>query len=66
MQSQLASSSTALAAAREEVKKMDIQMRTNQQTSEATIANLNKQHAAVVQTLERKVGGDSCTGGCIC
>ncbi len=54
-QSQLATSSTALAAAREEVKRMEFQMKKSHQTSEATIAALHKQHAAVVQQLEHKV-----------
>ncbi len=54
-QSQLASSSTALTSAKEEVRKMEAQLKKKHQTSDATIAALQREHASVVQLLENKV-----------
>ena len=55
LQSQLASSSSSLAATREEVKRLELQLKSAQQTSEATITGMGKQHASVVKALETKV-----------
>ena len=59
LQSQLASSSSSLAATREEVKRLELQLKSAQQTSEATITGMGKQHASVVKDLETKVPRNS-------
>lgn len=55
IQSQLAASSTALAASKEEVKKLEIQLKSVNSDAETTVAGLRKQHTAIVKMLEEKV-----------
>ena len=54
-QSQLATSSTALAASKEEVKKLELQLKRAQTEADVTVNGLRKQHASVVKTLEERV-----------
>ena len=55
LQSQLVSTRNSLDAARDEVKQLEQQLTTAQQTSEATITSMSKQHESVVQALKTKV-----------
>ena len=54
-QAQLSSSNSALGASREEMKKLELQLKTRQQQHEADLARRNKTHTATVQELEHKV-----------
>ena len=54
-QAQLSSSNSALGASKEEMKKLELQLKTRQQQHEADLARRNKTHTATVQELEQKV-----------
>ena len=54
-QAQLTSSNSALAAAREEVKKLEMQLLSQQKKSENSEGNLRQQHQKMVQRLEERV-----------
>lgn len=54
-QAQLATSTSTLSATREEVKKLELQLKHTVADSEAIAAMLNKKHSAVVKSLEEKV-----------
>ena len=55
MQSQLAASSTTLASSKEEVKRLELQLKKAKNEAETVVSGLHKQHAAVVKVLEDKV-----------
>ena len=55
-QSQLATNSTALAASKEEVKKLELQLKKVQSEADATVNGLQKQHTIIVKALEEKAG----------
>ena len=55
IQAQLSSSSQSLAAAREEIKKFELQLKTQQQEHEAKVSRMQKQFTATIQDLESKV-----------
>ena len=55
LQSQLVSTRNSLDATRDEVKRLEQQLKSAQQTSEATITSMSKQHESVVQALKTKV-----------
>ena len=55
VQSQLATSSTALAASKEELKKLELQLRKANSEAETTVSGLRRQHASTVKSLEDKV-----------
>ena len=54
-QSQLATNSTALAASKEEIKKLELQLKKVQTEADSTVNGLQKQHTSVVRKLEEKV-----------
>ena len=54
-QSQLATNSTALAASKEEIKKLELQLKKVQTEADSTVNGLQKQHTSVVKKLEEKV-----------
>ena len=51
----MATSSTALAASKEEVKQLELQLKKVTSESDATVSSLKKQHAVIVKSLEAKV-----------
>ena len=55
MQSQLTTSNTTLAASKEEVKRLELQLKKAKNETEVTVSGLHKQHASVVKVLEDKV-----------
>ena len=54
-QSQLGSSSSALAASKEEVKRLEMEVASMKRSSEAAIGSLQGQHSATVKALEKRV-----------
>ena len=54
-QAQLTSSGGALSAAKEEVKKLTLQLQTQQQRGEESTEKLRQQHRQAVQRLESRV-----------
>ena len=55
IQAQLSSSSQSLTAAREEIKKFELQLKTQQQEHEAKVSRMQKKFTATIQDLEAKV-----------
>lgn len=55
LKAQLTSSCSALAAAKDEAKKLETQLKGSQKSHEAAITKLQKQHSVVVQSLEKKI-----------
>ena len=51
----MATNSTALAASKEEIKKLELQLKKAQTEADATVSGLQKQHASTVKSLEEKV-----------
>ena len=56
-QLQVATSSTALAASKEEVKQLELQLKKATSESDTTVSTIKKQHALAVKSLEAKVDG---------
>ena len=51
----MATNSTALAASKEEIKKLELQLKKVQTEADSTVSGLQKQHTSVVRKLEEKV-----------
>ncbi len=55
LQAQLVSNTTTLSATKEEVKKLETQLKSLVGDSEEIVSSLNKKHNAVIKSLEEKV-----------
>lgn len=51
----MATNGAALAASKEEVKKLELQFKKARTEADSTVSGLQKQHASVVKALEEKV-----------
>lgn len=61
IQAQLSSSSQSLTAAREEIKKCELQLKTQQQEHEAKMSRMHKKFTGTIQELEARVRKPSLT-----